>query len=63
MRAGGILSLGKATLDLDRRVAEVKHKMQYLTGPPRQVPLSRHAARLLRPVAHRERCFSIAQRP
>lgn len=59
MRAGEILSLGKSTLDLERRVAEVKHKMQYLTGRPRQVPLTRHASRLLRPVAQRERCFSI----
>lgn len=59
MRAGEILSLGKSTLSLDRRVAQVKHKMQYLTGRPRQVPLTRHAARLLRPVAHRENCFSI----
>lgn len=41
-------------------MAEVKHKMQYLTGRPRQVPLTRHAARLLRPVAKRDSCFSIS---
>lgn len=60
MRAGEILSLGQATLSLSRRVAEVTHKMQYITGRPRQVPLTRQAARLLRPVAHLDRCFSIS---
>ncbi|MBN9642910.1 MAG: tyrosine-type recombinase/integrase [Achromobacter sp.] len=60
MRAGEILSLGKSTLDLNRRVADVTHKMQYITGRPRQVPLTRHAARLLQPVAHLDRCFSIS---
>lgn len=60
MRAGEILSLGKTTLNLDRRVAQVNHKMQYLTGRPRQVPLTRHAARLLKPVAHLERCFTVS---
>ncbi|MBX9427904.1 tyrosine-type recombinase/integrase [Ralstonia pseudosolanacearum] len=59
MRASEILSLGKDTLDLKRRVATVKHKMQYLTGRPREIPLSRHAIRLLRPVAERERCFTV----
>lgn len=60
MRAGEILSLGARTLNLQRRVAVVEHKMQYLTGRPREVPLSRHAIRLLRPVANREQCFSIS---
>ncbi|CAB3916276.1 MULTISPECIES: tyrosine-type recombinase/integrase [Achromobacter] len=60
MRAGEILSLGRQSLDLKRRVAVVNHKMQYLTGRPREIPLSRHAVRLLRPVADRERCFTVS---
>ncbi len=60
MRAGEILSLGRATLDLQRRVARIaQHKTAHLTGRPREVPLTRAAARLLRPVAERERCFSL----
>ena len=60
MRAGEILSLGRANLDLKRRVAAVEHKTQHLTGRPREVPLTRHAVRLLRPVAGRERCFTVS---
>lgn len=60
MRAGEILSLGARTLNLTRRVAVVEHKMQYLTGRPREVPLSRHAIRLLRPVAAKEQCFGVS---
>lgn len=59
MRLGEILSLGKGNLDLQRRVASVEHKMQHLTGRPRDVPLSRHALRLLRPVADRKQCFTV----
>jgi integrase len=60
MRAGEILRLGRATLDLRQRVATVEHKTQHLTGRPRLVPLTAHAVRLLRPVADRERCFTIS---
>lgn len=60
MRAGEILSLGASNLDLKRRVASVAHKTQHLTGKPRDVPLTRQAVRLLRPVADRERCFTIS---
>lgn len=60
MRAGEILSLGKKTLDLGRRVARVKHKTQHITGKPREIPLTRQAVRLLRPVADREKCFTIS---
>jgi integrase len=60
MRAGEILSLSSANLDLRRRVASVAHKTQHLTGKPRDVPLTRHAVRLLRPVAHLEQCFTIS---
>jgi len=60
MRAGEILSLGKRTLSLQRRVASVEHKTQHLTGRPREVPLTRAAIRLLTPVAGRDRCFTIS---
>lgn len=46
MRAGEILQLGPKTIH--GSVATVKHKMQYRTGKPRKVPLSRQALRLLR---------------
>jgi integrase len=51
MRAGEIHQLGDATVDLERRVARVKHKMQRLTGKVREIPLTRAAVRLLRPLA------------
>lgn len=60
MRAGEILSLGEKTLDMRRRVARVPHKTQHLTGRPREIPLTRQAIRLLRPVADREKCFRIS---
>jgi integrase len=60
MRAGEILSLGKDNLSLVRRVAAVEHKTQHITGRPREVPLTRAAIRLLRPVADRARCFTIS---
>ncbi len=59
MRAGEILSLGKGNVDLKRRIATIKHKMQYLTGRPREVPLTRGAIRLLRPIADRDQCFTV----
>ena len=51
MRAGEILTLGADTLNLADRTATVKHKMQYQTKRPRVIPLTRHAVRLLKPVA------------
>lgn len=61
MRAGEILSLGKKTLSLSRRVARIEqHKTQHLTGKAREVPLTRQAVRLLEPVADREKCFTIS---
>ncbi len=60
MRAGEILSLGRANLDLNKRIATVAHKTQHLTGRPRIVPLTRKSARLLRPVAHKEKCFEVS---
>lgn len=46
MRAGEVLQLSKETVN--GSVATVHHKMEYRTGKPRKVPLSRHALRLLR---------------
>lgn len=60
MRAGEIVSLGKRTLDMKRRVAKVDHKTQHLTGRQREVPLRHPVIRLLRPVADQEKCFSIS---
>ncbi|CAM2144585.1 Tyr recombinase domain-containing protein [Pararobbsia alpina] len=59
MRAGELLQLGGGMLGIVQRVATVKHKTQHLTGRPRKVPLTRHAIRLLRPVAYKESCFTL----
>jgi integrase len=59
MRASEVLQLGKGTLDMSKRVATVAHKTQYRTQKPRKIPLTRHAIRLLMPVADRERCFTV----
>jgi integrase len=59
MRVSEVLQLGKATLDIQRRVATVGHKMQYVTQKPRKIPLTRHAVRLLTPVAQLDRCFNV----
>lgn len=59
MRVSEVLQLGRATLDIQRRVATVGHKMQYVTQKPRKIPLTRHAVRLLTPVAHLDRCFTV----
>ncbi len=49
MRAGEVLALNHARIDRERRVAVVPHKTEHLTGRPREVPLSKHALRLLLP--------------
>lgn len=46
MRAGEVLQLSPETVS--GSVATVHHKMEYRTGKPRKVPLSRHAQRLLK---------------
>lgn len=46
MRAGEVLQLCPEVIQ--GAVATVKHKMQYRTGKPRRVPLSRQALRLLK---------------
>lgn len=60
MRAGELLSLSDRTVDLERRVAAVPHKMQHLTGKPRVIPLTRQAVRLLRPMVGRGSVFSVS---
>lgn len=59
MRAGEILTLGADNVDMKRRVATVRHKTQHLTGRPREVPLSRHAIRLLKPVVKKGPIFTL----
>lgn len=46
MRAGEVLQLGPQTVQ--GSVATVTHKMQYRTGKPRKVPISKRAVRLLK---------------
>lgn len=54
MRAGEVLSLSDATVDLERRVATIhQHKTLKTTGRPRLVPFTRAAARLMRPLVGR----------
>jgi integrase len=60
MRASELLQLGSGTLDIEKRTATVKHKMQYRTKRPRVIPLTRQAVRLLSLVADRERCFTVS---
>ncbi|WP_258171892.1 tyrosine-type recombinase/integrase [Burkholderia contaminans] len=59
MRAKELRGLGKDTLNMKTGVARLDHKMQYLTGKPREIPLPRAALRLLKAVAHRDRCFTV----
>ncbi len=60
MRAGEVLQLGGATVDLVKRVATVEHKTQHFTGRPREVPLSRRAIRLLRPLLGKGLLFTLS---
>lgn len=59
MRAGEILSLTDARVDLKRRVASVPHKMKYVTKTDRHIPLTKAAVRLLGYVAGRGTLFSV----
>jgi len=60
MRAGEILSLSPWNVDLEKRVAEVEHKMQYVTRSTRSVPLTRQGVRLLRPLVERAHAGKLA---
>lgn len=60
MRAGEVLALSDKNVDLGRRVAEVPHKMQRLTGRLREVPMQRQVAPLMRPLLGRGRLVHIS---
>lgn len=60
MRAGELLALKPGMIDLTRGVLRVPHKMQRITGAPREVPLTPRAVRLLRPVAHRDPVLQVS---
>ncbi|MDN7179050.1 tyrosine-type recombinase/integrase [Caballeronia sp. SEWSISQ10-4 2] len=60
MRAGEVLGLDDESLNLTKRTATVKHKMQYKTKKPRVIPLTKHAIRLLKPVAGKGKCFTVS---
>lgn len=62
MRAGELLSLSDQTVDIARRVARVPHKTQYLTGRPREIPLTKHAIRLLKPMMGRGKVFTVGDK-
>jgi integrase len=62
MRAGELLSLSDANVDLERRVARVPHKTQHITGKLRPVPLTRAAVRLLRPRMGRGKVFDVTDK-
>lgn len=59
MRAGELLSLTDARVDLSERVATVSHKTEHLTGKPRSIPLTKHGVRLMRAVYGRGRFFTL----
>jgi integrase len=48
MRAGEVLALTHNRIDPIRRLCSVPHKTQHITGRERQIPLSKHALRVLR---------------
>lgn len=60
MRAGEILSLTPARVNLETRVATVEHKTKHLTKQDRQIPLTREAVKLLEQVSGRKRFFTIS---
>lgn len=62
MRAGELLSLSDQNVDLTRRVVRVAHKMQHLTGRPREIPLTKHAIRLLKPRMGRGKVFTVGDK-
>ncbi len=62
MRAGELLSLEDANVNLQTRVARVPHKMQHITGRLREVPLTKHAVRLLRPRMGRGKVFDVSDK-
>lgn len=62
MRAGELLSLSDETVNLETRVAKVPHKTQHITGRLREVPLTKHAVRLLKPRMGRGMVFDVSDK-
>lgn len=60
MRAGEILSLTDARVDLAKRVVRVAHKTQHLTGAERFIPITKAGARLLAARAGRGDFFDVS---
>jgi integrase len=60
MRAGELLALTGERVDLARRVARVPHKMQHLTGRPREIPLTRAGVRVLKVIHASGRLLDIS---
>lgn len=60
MRAGELVQLNDDIVDLNRRVVRVRHKMQYLTGRKRDIPLTRQAIRLMRVVSGRGKWWTVS---
>ena len=48
MRAGEVLQLNQTTVDFKTSIALVSHKMEYITGSLRVVPMQRQALRLIK---------------
>lgn len=60
MRAGEVLALTDARVDLAKKVCRVPHKTQHITGKPREVPLTKHGVRLLKPIYKTGRLLDIS---
>lgn len=60
MRSGEILSLNEGRADLKNRVLIVPHKMQYVTGEERQIPITKQAAKLIGYLADRGQYFTVS---
>ncbi len=60
MRASEIVTLYDDRVDLKKRVVRVSHKMKYLTGTDREIPITKHGARLLGYLVGRGKLFTIS---
>lgn len=59
MRAGEVLALTRERIDPIGRLCSVPHKTQHLTGREREIPLSKHALRLMHPFVHEGFAWSV----
>lgn len=60
MRAGEIMALSDARVDLGKRVVTVPHKLQHLTKRPRKIPLTYAGARLISVLHGRDPYFTVS---